>query len=38
VRFWTIVEDLCADTATSRTWLRRNGAELHRYGADVRSR
>ena len=37
-RFWTIVEDLCADTATSRTWLRRNGAELHRYGADVRSR
>ena len=37
-RFWTLVEDLCTESAASRAWLRRNGAELHRYGATVRSR
>jgi predicted metal-dependent hydrolase len=37
-RFWSIVEGLCADAAGSRAWLRRNGAELHRYGAAERSR
>ena len=32
-RFWSIVEGLCADVSGSRAWLRRYGAELHRYGA-----
>jgi len=36
-RFWTIVEGLCADVAGSRAWLRRHGAELHRYGVAERS-
>ena len=30
--FWALVESLCAQTATARAWLRRNGAKLHRYG------
>ncbi len=37
-RFWRLVEGLCADVPGSRIWLRRNGAELHRYGAEARSR
>ena len=31
-RFWRLVDELCADTATARDWLRREGAALHAYG------
>ncbi len=37
-RFWNVVEKLCIDVAGSRAWLRRNGPELHRYGAPDPSR
>ena len=31
-RFWAHVARLCENPETSRAWLRRNGASLHRYG------
>ena len=31
-RFWRIVATLAEEMATARTWLRRNGGELHRFG------
>lgn len=31
-RFWAAVDRLCNDVEASREWLRRRGAELHRYG------
>ncbi len=31
-RFWAHVARLCENPETSRAWLRRNGAALHRYG------
>lgn len=33
-RFWSVVADICPEHETARRWLRRNGAELHRYGRD----
>lgn len=30
--FWRLVDDLVADAETARAWLKRNGAQLHRYG------
>lgn len=30
-RFWALVEQLYGDHRSARTWLRTNGAELHRY-------
>ena len=36
-RFWSLVETLAVDVAGCRAWLRRHGAELHRYGAAARS-
>jgi len=32
VRFWRLVLMHCPDAAAARTWLRRHGAMLHRYG------
>jgi len=32
VRFWRLVLTHCPEAAQARTWLRRNGAMLHRYG------
>lgn len=29
--FWNLVEDLCPSYRTPRTWLRENGAHLHRF-------
>ena len=34
-RFWALVDTLCPDAADARGWLRKHGAELHRYGRDV---
>ena len=31
-RFWTLVAAICPTHKTARSWLRRNGADLHRYG------
>jgi predicted metal-dependent hydrolase len=31
-RFWAVVQRLCEDSSSSRAWLRRHAAELHRYG------
>ncbi len=31
-RFWALVDQLTADAAGARAWLRREGARLHRYG------
>ena len=31
-RFWRVVETLTAESAAAKTWLRRNGVQLHRYG------
>lgn len=31
-RFWRLVEDLVEDVAAARTWLKRHGNALHRYG------
>ncbi|BBF94543.1 M48 family metallopeptidase [Blastochloris tepida] len=31
-RFWSLVAELCPGYAAARQWLRRHGAELHRYG------
>ena len=31
-RFWAHVARLCENPETSRAWLRRSGASLHRYG------
>jgi predicted metal-dependent hydrolase len=31
-RFWGLVSQLIADVAGAKSWLRRHGAELHRYG------
>lgn len=35
-RFWALVATLCPDVAQARGWLRAHGADLHRYGRDVR--
>jgi hypothetical protein len=34
-RFWALVDTLCPDVSDARGWLRKHGAELHRYGRDV---
>lgn len=31
-RFWRVVDELIDDAKQSRAWLKRHGAELHRYG------
>jgi predicted metal-dependent hydrolase len=31
-RFWRVVRDLCPGTDEAEGWLKRHGAELHRYG------
>ena len=31
-RFWRVVRDLCPGTDEAEAWLKRHGAELHRYG------
>ena len=33
-RFWTLVEKTMPELEEAKRWLRRNGHELHRYGAD----
>lgn len=33
-RFWALVDTLCHDVSDARGWLRKHGAELHRYGRD----
>lgn len=33
-RFWEHVHDICPQTDRAKKWLRKNGAQLHRYGAD----
>jgi predicted metal-dependent hydrolase len=35
-RFWALVATLCPDVAQARGWLRAHGADLHRYGRDIR--
>ena len=32
-RFWTLVETHCQDSDAARSWLKKNGRQLHRYGA-----
>ncbi|HWD26834.1 MAG TPA: SprT family zinc-dependent metalloprotease [Rhizomicrobium sp.] len=32
-RFWRVVKSLVADIDTPQAWLRKNGTQLHRYGA-----
>lgn len=32
LRFWRLVELICADTGRARSWLKQNGLSLHRYG------
>jgi predicted metal-dependent hydrolase len=32
-RFWRVVRSLVSDIDTPQAWLRKNGAQLHRYGA-----
>lgn len=34
-RFWAVVDTLCDDVPRARGWLRKHGAELHRYGRDI---
>jgi predicted metal-dependent hydrolase len=34
-RFWAVVDDLCPDVGQARSWLRANGADLHRYGREA---
>ena len=31
-RFWTLLHELCPATDEAERWLKRHGAELHRYG------
>jgi predicted metal-dependent hydrolase len=31
-RFWTLLGELCPATEEAERWLKRHGAELHRYG------
>jgi predicted metal-dependent hydrolase len=31
-RFWTLLKELCPATDEAESWLKRHGAELHRYG------
>ena len=31
-RFWSLLRDLCPETDAAERWLKRHGAELHRYG------
>lgn len=33
-RFWALVDTLCPEVSDARGWLRKHGAELHRYGRD----
>ncbi|MEX2453106.1 MAG: SprT family zinc-dependent metalloprotease [Rhodospirillaceae bacterium] len=33
-RFWSLVEKICPNHRTARSWLRRNGPDLHRYGRE----
>jgi predicted metal-dependent hydrolase len=33
-RFWALVDTICPDVTDARGWLRKHGAELHRYGRD----
>jgi hypothetical protein len=35
-RFWTLVERTMPRLEEARTWLRKHGASLHRYGAEVK--
>lgn len=36
--FWKLVEDLHPGVAEARAWLKRNGADLHKYGAEATER
>jgi predicted metal-dependent hydrolase len=33
--FWRHVKSTCPDMDTAKSWLRKNGAKLHRYGAEA---
>ncbi len=33
-RFWGLVSEICPHHDTARSWLRRNGPDLHRYGRE----
>jgi len=33
-RFWSHVRETCAHLEKAKSWLRKNGAQLHRYGAE----
>ena len=35
--FWTLVQKLCIEPGKAKTWLRENGANLHRYGREEQS-
>lgn len=35
-RFWRLVERICPDMGRAKAWLDAHGADLHRYGLDVR--
>lgn len=34
-RFWAVVDSICDDVPRARRWLRKNGADLHRYGRET---
>lgn len=34
-RFWAHVRETCPETDKAKRWLRKNGPQLHRYGADT---
>ena len=34
-RFWTLVDTLCSEVDQARSWLKANGAGLHRFGRDA---
>lgn len=34
-KFWAHVHATCPETGSAKRWLRKNGAQLHRYGTDM---
>jgi predicted metal-dependent hydrolase len=34
-RFWRLVRQTAPDMQRARGWLKQNGAELHRFGANI---
>ena len=35
-RFWRLLQELCPHTQEAEAWLKRHGADLHRYGREDR--